>query len=392
MQQQQRREQALWRERHRLDSPQAAEIIRNGHALLNFCSNDYLGLCNHPELIRAAGNAAQAWGVGAGASHLVCGHQSSHDEFEHELAEFAGAEKALLFSSGYLANLAVPQSFLTRGDLLIEDKLNHASLLDAAQLSRAGFRRYRHTDADHARSLLTGHSARRKMISTDSVFSMDGNQAPLPALDQVAADESGVLYIDDAHGFGVMGIEGRGSLNSLGLVPSGHRLMMGTLGKAAGSFGAFIAGDAVYIDHLAQYARTYIYTTALPAALAESGRTALKLFQREGWRREKLAESIERFRTAMADFEFELLPSLTPIQPIVLGDDQTALRASQMLMDRGIWVAAIRPPTVPRGSARLRISLSAAHTEAHLNRLVGALRDIRAELNSTMTAYREPSA
>jgi len=285
LEQQDRKHNKLWRSRQLLNSAQSIEVERDGKRYLNFCSNDYLGLANHADSINASIKASQSWGTGSGASHLVCGHQGPHHQLELELAEFVGAEKALLFSTGYMANLAIPQSFLSRGDLLIQDKLNHASLIDAARLCRANFKRYRHSDIRHAEQLLTHSSSnsnpnsnsekQRQLISTDSVFSMDGDLAPIDELDELAAKNNAVLLIDDAHGFGVLGKNGRGSYSHFGLAPDKHRLMLGTLGKALGSFGAFVAGDAVYIDQIAQKGRTYIYTTALPASIAETTLSAL---------------------------------------------------------------------------------------------------------------------
>lgn len=375
-----RREKKLWRSRQQLESPQAIEVSRNGKRCINFCSNDYLGLASHPELIQASTLAVQKWGVGSGASHLVCGHQTSHHQLELELAEFVGAEKAIFFSTGYMANLAIPQSFLRRGDLLLQDKLNHASLIDSAGLCRAEFKRYRHNDLQHAQDLLDNSQAERKLISTDAVFSMDGDQAPLAKLGTLAEKFSTVLLIDDAHGFGVLGQRGSGSYEAANLKPNEHRLMLGTLGKAAGSFGAFVAGDTPYIEHLEQYARTYIYTTALPAPVAEASRAALRIIQRENWRREKLSELINLFRPGIEQLGLDLMESSTPIQPIILGDESRALQASKILEGRNIWVSAIRPPTVPAGSARLRITLSAAHEKNHLNALFEGLKEIKERL------------
>ncbi len=373
---QSRREQLLWRNRHQLHSPQSVEVIRNGDRFLNFCSNDYLGLANHPQLQEAAVAANKTWGTGSGASHLVCGHQESHHRLEEELAEFVGAESALLFSTGYMANLAVPQSFLSRGDLLVQDKLNHASLIDSASLCRASFKRYRHNDLDQLEHFLDSEKYRRAMISVDAVFSMDGDEASISQLNDIAEKYQAVLLIDDAHGLGVLGYEGRGSYHANGLSPTGPRLMLGTLGKALGSFGAFIAGDRVYIDHLKQFARTYIYTTALPPAVAEASRAALSVLQDESWRLDQLHQNIDYFRQGIADTGLKLMPSKTPIQPLILGDEQSALNASQVLETMGIWVSAIRPPTVPAGTSRLRITLTAEHKREHIDQLLEGLQQL----------------
>ena len=371
-----RRERALWRTRQQLNSPQSVEVIRGSNRFLNFCSNDYLGLANHPRLKEAAVTASKTWGAGSGASHLVCGHQASHHRLEEELADFVGAQSALLFSTGYMANLAIPQSFLSRNDLLVQDKLNHASLIDSASLCRATFKRYRHNDINHLQKTLNTEKYRRTLISVDAVFSMDGDQAPITQLSDIAEENQAVLLIDDAHGFGVLGEQGRGSYSANRLIPNGPRLMLGTLGKALGSFGAFVAGDRVYIDHLKQFARTYTYTTALPPAVAEASRTALSILQDEPWRQEQLHQNIEYFRKCVADIGLELMSSQTPIQPLVLGDEKNALAASQILENMGIWVSAIRPPTVPADTARLRITLTAEHKREHIDQLLEGLQQI----------------
>jgi len=371
-----RRERALWRTRQQLNSPQSVEVIRGSNRFLNFCSNDYLGLANHPRLKEAAVTASKTWGAGSGASHLVCGHQASHHRLEEELADFVGAQSALLFSTGYMANLAIPQSFLSRNDLLVQDKLNHASLIDSASLCRATFKRYRHNDINHLQKTLNTEKYRRTLISVDAVFSMDGDQAPITQLSDIAEENQAVLLIDDAHGFGVLGEQGRGSYSANRLIPNGPRLMLGTLGKALGSFGAFVAGDRVYIDHLKQFARTYTYTTALPPAVAEASRTGLSILQDEPWRQEQLHQNIEYFRKCVADIGLELMSSQTPIQPLVLGDEKNALAASQILENMGIWVSAIRPPTVPADTARLRITLTAEHKREHIDQLLEGLQQI----------------
>jgi len=371
-----RRERALWRTRQQLNSPQSVEVIRGSNRFLNFCSNDYLGLANHPRLKEAAVTASKTWGAGSGASHLVCGHQASHHRLEEELADFVGAQSALLFSTGYMANLAIPQSFLSRNDLLVQDKLNHASLIDSASLCRATFKRYRHNDINHLQKTLNTEKYRRTLISVDAVFSMDGDQAPITQLSDIAEENQAVLLIDDAHGFGVLGEQGRGSYSANRLIPNGPRLMLGTLGKALGSFGAFVAGDRVYIDHLKQFARTYTYTTALPPAVAQASRTALSILQDEPWRQEQLHQNIEYFRKCVADIGLELMSSQTPIQPLVLGDEKNALAASQILENMGIWVSAIRPPTVPADTARLRITLTAEHKREHIDQLLEGLQQI----------------
>lgn len=381
LEQQERKQHQLWRSRKLVSSAQSIEIERDGKRYLNFCSNDYLGLANHPQSIAASISASSQWGTGTGASHLVCGHQTPHHQLELDIAEFVGAEKALVFSAGYMANLAVPQSFLGRNDLLLQDKLNHASLIDAAKLCRAKLSRYSHCDMNHLAKLMTNfHSPReacRKLITTDSVFSMDGDIAPIDKLDALAEKHGAVLLIDDAHGFGVLGDQGKGTYSHFSLAPTMHRLMLGTLGKALGGFGAFVAGDAIYIDQIAQHARSYIYTTALPANITEATRTALRTVQKEPQLREKLSDAIHYFRQGAVHTGLELMPSETPIQPILLGDEATALQASQILENESIWVSAIRPPTVPKNTARLRITISAKHKEEHIDRLLDALIKVK---------------
>ena len=372
-----RQQRSLWRKRRQLHSPQSVEVIRDDGGFLNFCSNDYLGLANHPRLQEAAIAATKTWGTGSGASHLVCGHQENHHLLEEELAEFVGAESSLLFSNGYMANLAFPQSFLGRGDLLIQDKLNHASLIDAAPLCRASFKRYRHNDLNQLQQFLEYENYRRTLISVDAVFSMDGDQAAIANLDEIARQHKSVLFIDDAHGLGVLGPQGRGSYAAAGLAPSGHRLMLGTLGKALGSFGAFIAGDRIYIEQLKQLARTYTYTTALPPAVAATSRAALEVIQSEPWRQEQLHQNIRYFRQGATDIGLQLMHSETPIQPLILGEEQSAIDASHLLESMGIWVSAIRPPTVPAGTSRLRITLTAEHKQEHIDQLLAGLDKIR---------------
>ncbi len=368
--------QSLWRQRRELSSPQQAEITLavNGHSLINFSSNDYLGFANHPSLIQAMSAAARQWGVGSGASHLVNGHQTPHQDLETELAKFVGAEQALLFSTGYMANLAIPSAFLSRHDLIIQDKLNHASLIDAAQLSSARLLRYQHADNQHADQILQKVSHQKSMISTDGIFSMDGDMAPLQQLKKICEKHDSLLFIDDAHGLGVLGETGRGSLELEDMTATGNTLLMGTLGKGFGSFGAFVAGDTLLIEQLIQSARTYIYTTALPAPVAAVSKQALVLLHDEGSaRRQALQQRIDQFKQGTEDLSFSLLPSNSPIQPMVIGNENATLAASHYLYEQGFYVTAIRPPTVPKGTARLRFTLSAEHTESHIEHLLSTL-------------------
>ncbi len=382
------------------------EVIVEGRCLVNFCGNDYLGLARHPLVSAALRRGAAAWGTGSGASHLVTGHDIEHAQLEEELAAFVHRECALLLSTGYMANLAVVTTLAGRGDLVLLDRLSHASLIDAALLSGARLRRYPHADADAAARMLAEkeemppakqadrtlsdeagpHAAagpraasasasdRVCLIATDGVFSMDGDLAPLDELAAAAAARHAWLVVDDAHGLGVIGATGRGTLEHLGnLDAEAVPVLIGTLGKAFGTFGAFVAGSRELIELLVQRARSYIYTTALPPALAAATRAALAVAQRESWRRERVLALTERFRTAAAERDVPLTGSRTPIQPILVGSAEAALDASRRLLEAGFWVAAIRPPTVPRNSARLRITLSAEHTESQVDALVEAL-------------------
>ncbi|MGH8150985.1 MAG: 8-amino-7-oxononanoate synthase [Steroidobacteraceae bacterium] len=363
----------------RLD--RAADVIVEGRRLINFCGNDYLGLARHPRVADALRAGAAAWGAGSGASHLVTGHGLEHARLEEELAAFVHRERALLFSTGYMANLAAITSLAGRGDRVVLDRLGHASLIDAALLSGARLHRYAHGNPEAARRALAerggdGASQRVRLIATDGVFSMDGDIAPVGELASVAAANDAWLIVDDAHGLGVLGATGRGTLEHLGVEhPSAAAVpvLVGTLGKAFGTFGAFIAGSEALIELLMQRARSYIYTTALPHALAAATRAALTVAQEESWRRERVLALTERFRNAARQLDLPLTDSRTPIQPIVVGSAEAALRASRALMQAGFWVAAIRPPTVPRGTARLRVTFSADHSEPQVDALVDVL-------------------
>ena len=372
-----RRNLSLYRNRTIIDGPQAVQLHVAGRDLVNFCSNDYLGLANHPDVITALKHGADIYGVGAGASHLVNGHSRAHHALEEELADFVQRPRALLFSTGYMANLGVVSALMRRGDVVLEDRLNHASLIDAGLLSGARLHRYLHCDTQSLQQHLVRQSAKKNkarfLIATDGVFSMDGNLAPLPGLAEAANKHDAWLMVDDAHGLGVLGNHGRGSLAYFGLDDQQVPILMGTLGKALGTFGAFVAGSETLIETLIQQARTYIYTTALPPAVAEATRTSLQLVKKESWRREKLQVLISHFRTGAKELGLTLMDSCTPIQPVVIGDAGRAMAISQMLNERGFYIAAIRPPTVPEGSSRLRITLSAMHNEEQIDQLLEAL-------------------
>ncbi|MBA1446371.1 MAG: 8-amino-7-oxononanoate synthase [Chromatiales bacterium] len=372
----QRRRDDLYRTRRTIDGPQQPELLVDGRQMLSFCSNDYLGLANHPEVIRALQQGAGRYGVGSGSAHLISGHSRAHEELEEALAVFTGRPRALLFSTGYMANIGVVSALLGRGDLLFEDRLNHASLVDAGVLSRARMKRYQHADADSLERQLGAAGEERRLIVTDGVFSMDGDLAPLPDLVQLAAEHDAWLMVDDAHGLGVLGETGGGCTSHFDLSEEEVPILMGTLGKALGTFGAFVAGSEALIETLIQQARSYVYTTATPPALAEATLVSLQIAQEEAWRRERLQMLITRFREQVAGFGLSLMASETPIQPIVAGSAGQALTWSRHLETQGILVSAIRPPTVPEGSARLRITLSANHSDDQLQRLLEVLAEL----------------
>ncbi len=372
----QRRQQHLYRQRKVLESAQAAEVVVDGRRCLNFCSNDYLGLASHPELVAAFQQAANDFGVGSGASHLVCGHSTVHHQLEEALAAFTGRDRALLFSTGYMANLGVINALLGKDDYVFEDKLNHASLLDGGLLSRARFQRFLHNDTDNLQRRLSKAGEGRKLIAVDGVFSMDGDLAPLPELAEQARQHHAWLMVDDAHGMGVLGDTGAGCAEHFGLDQQALPVLMGTLGKGFGSFGAFVAGSETLIETLIQFSRSYIYTTALPPAVAAASLASLKIIQADTARREHLQQLIAQFRRGAEQLGLSLMDSPTAIQPLLVGDNETALRISQALAEQGLLIGAIRPPTVPEGTARLRITLSAAHSEQQVEQLLAALAQV----------------
>ena len=368
----QRREQGLYRQRLTLDSAQGPVVQLEGREYLNFCSNDYLGLASHPRLVESFRKAAAEYGVGSGASHLVCGHSRPHHQLEEALAEFTGRPRALLFSSGFAANTGTLTTLLQTGDSVFQDRLNHASLLDGGLYSGARFRRFAHNDVDDlARKMSAAEGP--KLVVVDGVFSMDGDSAPLPELASLCHQHDAWLMVDDAHGFGVCGDDGAGSVRAAGLGADDVPVLMATLGKALGTGGAFVAGSETLIEALIQQARNYIYTTAISPAVAAATLASLALVHEESWRREHLAALVSRFRRGGTELGLPLMASQSAIQPLLVGDAATAVKMSESLRQRGLLIGAIRPPTVPAQTSRLRITLSAAHTESQVDRLLEAL-------------------
>ncbi|KIV63330.1 8-amino-7-oxononanoate synthase [Pseudomonas sp. FeS53a] len=369
-----RRAENLYRQRPLLETPQGPEVVVDGRPMLAFCSNDYLGLADHPEVKAAFMRGVERWGAGGGASHLVIGHSGPHHDLELALAEFTGRPRALLFSTGYMANLGAVTALVGKGDTVLEDRLNHASLLDAGLLSGARFSRYLHNDVASLEGRLDKAEG-NTLVVTDGVFSMDGDLADLPGLCAAARARGAWVMVDDAHGFGPLGAQGGGIVEHFGLGLEDVPVLVGTLGKGFGTAGAFVAGSDDLIESLIQFARPYIYTTSQPPAVACATLKSLELLQREHWRREHLDALIHRFREGAAEIGLDLMDSPTPIQPILVGDSARALRLSALLRERGLLVGAIRPPTVPVGAARLRVTLSAAHSEAQVERLLVALSE-----------------
>lgn len=375
----------LYRQRPLLQSPQGTKVKVVGKHYLAFSSNDYLGLANHPKVVAALAEGAKKWGVGGGASHLVLGHSEPHQQLELALAKFTRRERALVFSSGYLANLAVITALVGKGDTLLHDRLNHASLLDAGLLSGARFKRYLHNDiASLAKRLYSAQERSPQgntLIVTDGVFSMDGDLAPLPELAALVKNNNSWLMVDDAHGFGVLGNTGGGLVEHYDLSQADVPVLVGTLGKAFGTAGAFVAGSEELIETLIQFARPYIYTTSSPPAIACATLASLKILQEEPWRREHLQVLIQQFREGTQTLGLNLLPSSTPIQPIIIGNTEKTMAVAANLRGQGILVAAIRPPTVAKGAARLRITLTADHTSQQVEQLLNALASCKLRAN-----------
>ena len=367
--------QQLYRSRQTIASPQGARIKIDGAMFDNFSSNDYLGLANHPSVIKAFQQAAERYGVGSGSAHLICGHNVEHQALEEELAMFTGRERALVFSTGYMANLGAISALAQKGDEVFQDKLNHASLIDGGRISGAQVKRFSHADMNRLQQLLEQSSSDRKLVVSDGVFSMDGDEARVSDLAGLAKKSNAMLMIDDAHGIGVLGEKGGGLLEKCGLNRQQVPILMATLGKGLGTSGAFIAGSDELIETLIQRARTYVFTTAMPPAIMAATRQSLKLCQEESWRRDKLVSLVSRFRQGAEQLGLSLMPSETPIQPVVLGSNEAVMSASRSLKDNGILVGAIRHPTVKKSSERLRITFSASHTESQVDALLLGLEE-----------------
>ena len=374
-----RKRQHRYRSRRIIKSPQQTEIIIDDKSVISFCSNDYLGLANHPQIKQATIDAIKKFGVGSGSAHLVNGHSVAHHRLEEELAEFTGYPRAILFSTGYMANIGLCQALIGKNDYVFEDRLNHASLIDGGLISGARFQRYLHNDVSSLQQKISkadnnpSERLAEKLVLSDGVFSMDGDIANLPALAALCKKTNSWLMIDDAHGFGTLGQNGKGCLQHFSLSSTEVPIYMATLGKAMGTAGAFIAGSDELIETLIQKARSYIYTTAMPAAIAEATRCSLHIIQNEPEHLQSLNNNIAYFRNCCSQTDLAIENSQTAIQPLLIGDDEKAVLISQQLFDSGFLVTAIRPPTVAEGTSRLRITLSAKHNKEHINQLIATL-------------------
>ncbi|MDE0661520.1 MAG: 8-amino-7-oxononanoate synthase [Gammaproteobacteria bacterium] len=372
------RRRHMYRVRRSLEGPQGREVVVDGRPLLNFCSNDYLGLAGDSRIAEAFKRGIDRWGTGSGASHLICGHTGAHVELEDALAEFTGRPRALLFGSGYAANVGVINALLSIGDFVFEDRLNHASLLDGGWISRATFSWFEHRDTADLEGKLAAieHEPTRKLVVSDGTFSMDGDPCRLDELVELAQRRAAWIMIDDAHGIGVHGVNGAGLVDPARYGTTDVPVLVGTLGKAFGTAGAFVAGEEALIEFLVQRSRNYIFTTAMPSALAVATLESLAIAKAEPERRERLAALIARFRNGSRELGLKLMPSTSPIQPVVVGDPARALALSRALEARGFLIGAIRPPTVPEGTSRLRVTLTAAHRPSDVDRLLESLKEL----------------
>ncbi len=376
----------LLRVRTTVASPQGPELTVDGCRYLNFCSNDYLGFANHTSLKTTVKTTVDKSGVGGGASHLICGHHQQHHLLEEEFAALTQRDSALLFSTGFMANVGIVTALCGKDDAVFQDKWNHASLIDGALMSGAKFKRYIHNDMQSLERQLQASDARRKLICVDGVFSMDGDKANLVEMARLARQYDALLMVDDAHGFGCLGENGLGLCEELGLSQEDVPLLMCTLGKGLGSFGALVAGPKVLIETLVQFARPYIYTTSMPPAIAAATRTSLALLSEESWRRKQLHDNIKQFQQGVNHLGLDLMPSETPIQPIIIGDDALAIQCQAFLKEQGIWLSAIRPPTVPKGTARLRVTLTATHSVEQIQTLLSGLKAMQLHFPALLSA------
>lgn len=370
------RAQGLRRTLKLVEGPQGPRVTIAGREVVLMCSNDYLGLASHPMVKQAAISAVERWGAGAGASRLVSGNMEPHVELEERIREFKGAEAALLFNSGYNANLGVITALADRTTDIFSDRLNHASIVDASVLSRARVKRYQNRDLDSLEGLLKGSTAKRKLVVTDSVFSMDGTLAPLPGIFALAERYGAMLLVDDAHATGVLGKTGRGSLEHFGLMDSPRVIQMGTLGKALGSFGAFVCSSPEIRELLISRARPFIYTTALPPSVCAAAKKAIDIIDENPQLIEKLWENTSTVSKGLDKAGFDTLGSSTPIIPVLVGDNAKTMEASAALIEKGVFVQGIRPPTVPEGTARLRVTVTAAHSKEDLDTALSAIREV----------------
>jgi len=373
------REKGLYRVLRTVETAQGPRVRVDGREMILLCSNDYLGLANHPKVKEAACGAIEKYGFGSGASRLISGTMPPHREFEERFAKFKGTEAALLFNSGYAANTGVIPAITCFDDTIFSDRLNHASIVDGCRLSRADFRRYRHLDMKALERYLIYHAENdeeggRKLIVTDGVFSMDGDIAPLDKIVSLAKEYGCMLMVDDAHGTGVLGATGRGSAEHFGIAIEDVDIYMGTLGKALGSYGAYVAGSRELIDYLVNKSRSFIYSTSLPPAMAAAAIASIEIMEDEPERRKHLLENAALMRHGLRDAGFEIMDSHTQIIPILTGDSHIACKMMDLLMDEGVYALAIRPPSVPEGTARLRVTVTSEHSQDDLTKAIAAFK------------------
>lgn len=367
----------LQRSTRAVDGPQDTHLLLDGRRVLSLCSNNYLGIANHPALAEAAARAARELGVGSGASRLISGSMRIHHDLEDQLAAFKGTERAILFTSGYHANVGTIAALVGAGDAVFSDELNHASLVDGCRISRAEVHVYRHADAGDLEQALRTSNARRKLVVTDSIFSMDGDAAPLADICDLADRYGAMVMVDEAHATGVLGANGAGLVEALGLRDR-VTVQMGTLGKALGTFGAYVGASGAVVDHLVNCARTFIFTTALPPPMVAASAAALEIVRDEPWRRERLRDNARRLRRGLIELGYDVPGDEDcHIVPVMVGDAEETMRLSEALLDRGVFAHGIRPPTVPRGTSRIRATVMATHGEGDIDGAIRAFRPDR---------------